>query len=286
MTTFILPFEKMHGLGNDFIMLEKRHLPNGVDGHALARLLCDRNFAIGADGLILVDFASSRDADFSWDYYNKDGSEAEMCGNGMRCFAKYVFEKGFTESASFSVQTKAGIIKPSIESDGTVTVNMGTPKLSDTLTEELTIDSEIINFTYVEVGNPHAVIFLKTRDKIPDSEFFKLGPIIEKNKRFPSCTNVEFVNVINKEELICRVWERGCGPTLACGTGACAALVASSVHGYTDDKVKVHLPGGCLNIHWDKKTKNVFLNGPATFVYTGQFNLDPKSVCVMQRVDA
>ena len=286
MTTFILPFEKMHGLGNDFIMLEKRHLPNGVDEHLLAKLLCDRNFAIGADGLIVVDFASSRDADFSWDYYNKDGSEAEMCGNGMRCFAKYVFEKGFTDDSSFSVQTKAGIIKPSIEDDGTVTLNMGAPKLNDTLTEELNIASEIIDFTYVEIGNPHAVIFLKDKDGIADLEFFKLGPMIEKNKRFPNFTNVEFVNVLNKEELRCRVWERGCGPTLACGTGACASLIASSVLGYTNDKVRVYLPGGCLNVSWDKKINNVFLNGPATFVYSGQFNLDPKTVCIVQKVDA
>ena len=278
MTVYILPFEKMHGLGNDFVLLERRHLPNNINDKALTKLLCDRNLGIGADGLIIVDFATSREADFAWNYYNADSSDAEMCGNGMRCFAKYVFERGLTDELSFSVLTKAGIIKPSIESDGTVTVDMGLVKLPQKIKEEIKIDSQIFNYTYIEVGNPHCVIFLD--NDISDSDFYLIGPKIEKDKRFPDGVNVEFVRILSPDEIKCRVWERGCGPTLACGTGACAVLVAASVNHLSGDSSVVHLPGGKLNVRWDTNLNHVFLNGPATFVYTGQFNLDPKKVCV------
>ena len=266
----------MHGLGNDFVMVERRHLPNNINDKSLAKLLCDRHFGIGADGLIIVDLSPSRDADFVWDYYNADGSDSEMCGNGMRCFAKYVFERGFTDESAFSVLTKAGIIRPSIESDGTITVDMGVPRLPDRIKEEIKIDSKIFNYTYIEVGNPHCVIFL---DKdISDSDFYLFGPKIEKDKKFSNGVNVEFARVINSQEINCRVWERGCGPTLACGTGACAVLIAANVNKMSESSAVIKLPGGSLNIKWDKKSNHVFLKGPADFVYTGQFNLDPKKV--------
>ena len=276
MTIYILPFEKMHGLGNDFVMVERRHLPNNINDKALAKLLCNRNFGIGADGLIIVDLSTSRDADFMWNYYNADGSDAEMCGNGMRCFAKYVFERGFIDECNFSVLTKAGIIKPSIESDGTVTVDMGVPKLPANIREEIKIDSRIFNYTYIEVGNPHCVIFLDK--EISDSDFYLFGPKIEKDKRFPNGVNVEFVKILNNKEINCRVWERSCGPTLACGTGACAVLTAANINNLSDASAVINLPGGALNIRWDKDSKHIFLNGPATFVYTGQFNLNLKLV--------
>ena len=264
----------MHGLGNDFVMVERRHLPNNTNDKSLAKLLCDRNFGIGADGLIIVDLSSTRDADFVWNYYNADGSEAEMCGNGMRCFAKYVFERGFIDEPAFSVLTKAGIIRPSLESDGTVTVDMGVPKLPQIVKEEIKIDSKIFNYTYVEVGNPHCVIFL---DKdISDSDFYLYGPKIEKDKKFLNGINIEFARILNSKEINCRVWERGCGPTLACGTGACAVLVAANVNNLSESAAVINLPGGPLNIRWDKDSNRVFLNGPASFVYTGQFNLNPK----------
>lgn len=278
MTVYVLPFEKMHGLGNDFVMLEKRHLPNGLNEKALAKELCDRNFGIGADGLIIVDFASDRESDFVWNYINADGSDAEMCGNGMRCFAKYVFERGFIEERTFSVSTKAGIIKPTIEDDGTVTVDMGMPKLPESVKEKIVIDGQEINFTYIETGNPHCVIFLP--DDVGENFFKSFGPKIEKHSRFLKGTNVEFVHVLSDKEINCRVWERGCGPTLACGTGACATLVAASINKLSGISAKVNLPGGPLNVFWDKdKTGSVFLNGPATFVYTGSYNLNPKLVC-------
>lgn len=265
----------MHGLGNDFVMVERRHLPNNINDKSLAKLLCDRHFGIGADGLIIVDLSSTRDADFIWNYYNSDGSDAEMCGNGMRCFAKYVFERGFTDENMFSVLTKAGIIKPLIESDGTVTVDMGLVKLPEKIKEEIKIDSRVFNYTYIEVGNPHCVIFL---DKdISDSDFCLYGSKIEKDKKFPNAVNVEFVRVLNSKEINCRVWERGCGPTLACGTGACAVLVAANIHDLSDSSAIINLPSGSLNVKWDKNSNHVFLNGSANFVYTGQFNLDLKT---------
>lgn len=274
MTVYVLPFEKMHGLGNDFIVLERKHLPKAIDESFLAKLICDRHFGIGADGIIIVDFPANHETDFAWSYYNSDGSEAQMCGNGMRCFAKYVFERGFIDEVSFSVLTKAGIIKPSIEGDGTVTVNMGTPKISNNPNQEILVGSQRIKFTYIEIGNPHCVIFTKKDNEISDPDFLNLGPKIEKHSYFPKGVNVEFVNVINKNEIKVRVWERGCGPTMACGTGACASLVAANINNLSDDSASVYLPGGCLKVKWDKNLNNVFLNGPATFVYTGQFNLD------------
>ena len=277
MTTYVLPFEKMHGLGNDFVMVERRHLPNNINDKLLAKLLCDRHFGIGADGLIITDFATSREADFKWDYYNADGSEAEMCGNGMRCFAKYVFERGLTDNHTFSVLTKAGIIKPSIESDGSITVDMGIPKPPKDIKEEIKIGDKSFNYTYIEVGNPHCVIF---SDKdISDSDFYLYGPKIERNKKFPKGVNVEFSRILNNKEINCRVWERGCGPTLACGTGACAVLAAANINSLAEASAVVNLPGGALNIRWDKNSNHIFLNGPAAFVYTGQFNLSPKLVC-------
>lgn len=277
MTAYILPFEKMHGLGNDFIMLERRHLPNDTDDKVLAKLLCDRHFGIGADGIIIVDFPNSKDTDFIWDYYNSDGSEAEMCGNGMRCFAKYVFERGFTDESSFTVLTKAGIIKPTIESDGSVTVNMGMPKLPVNLKDEIIIETNKVIYTYIEVGNPHCVIFME--HDINDKDFNFLGPRIEKHSQFLNGVNVEFANVINKNEIRVKVWERGSGPTLACGTGACAVLLAANINNLANAEAKIRLPGGLLNVRWDKTVNNVFINGPATFLYTGQFTLDPALVC-------
>lgn len=277
MTIYVLPFEKMHGLGNDFVILERRHLPNAIDDVELAKFLCNRHFGVGADGTIIIDFGANKDTDFHWNYYNSDGSEAEMCGNGMRCFAKYVYERGFTEDRTFSVLTKAGIIKPTIEDDGTVTVNMGIPTLPNKIKEELLVDGNKISYTYIEIGNPHCVIF--TDQYVNELDFLNLGPKIEKHNKFPQGINVGFANIINKQEIKLRVWERGSGATLACGTGACACLIAASINNLSSDEVTIYLPGGPLNIKWDKNKNNVFLNGPAAFLYTGQLNLDLKLVC-------
>lgn len=273
MSLFVIPFEKMHGIGNDFIILERRNLPNNINDKLLAELICDRHFGVGADGIIIMDFPPAKEADFLWSYYNSDGSEAQMCGNGMRCFAKYVYERGFTDDVSLTVLTKAGIINPVIQADGTVTVNMGVPKIPNNFKDEIVIDSRRFIYTYVEIGNPHCVIFMD--NEISELDFQYFGPKIERHSKFPERINVEFVYVLNNSEIKCRVWERGAGSTLACGTGACAALVAASINKYSNDKATIHLPGGCLTVSWDKTSNNVFLNGPASFIYTGQFTLDP-----------
>ncbi len=278
MTVYILSFEKMHGLGNDFIMLERRFLPNGVDEKKLAIQLCDRNFGIGADGIIIVDLSPSRDADFVWEYINSDGSYAEMCGNGMRCFAKYVFEKGFTDERTFKVLTRAGLIVPTIEIDGTVTVDIGIPLLPKTIKETIKAGDKDFTYTYIETGNPHCVIFFD--EDIDPLIFNTYGPILEKHSNFPKGVNVEFAYVKNRNEINCKVWERGCGPTLACGTGACATVIASNLNGLTDEKASINLPGGRLDITWNKDTNHVFLNGPADFVFIGNYNLDPATVCM------
>ena len=277
MTIYVLPFEKMHGIGNDFILLERRHLPNGVQDKELAKYICNRNFSVGADGIIIVDLSATKDADFKWDYYNSDGSEAEMCGNGMRCFAKYVYERGFIDSPTFSVQTKSGIITPTLEEDGTVTINMGFPKLPSKKEEVIKVNSKEMTYTYIEIGNPHC-IFISDKE-VSDGDFNNIGPLVERHQQFPKGVNVEFAFVENKNKIKLRVWERGAGPTLACGTGACATVVAANIRGLCDDKVEVSLPGGVLNVMWDKSKGNIFLNGAATFVYTGQLNLDLKLVC-------
>ena len=277
MTVYILPFEKMHGTGNDFVLLERRNLPSGVDDKALAKLICSRKYSVGADGIIIIDFSPVKDVDFKWNYYNSDGSEAEMCGNGMRCFAKYVYERGFTDSNSFSVLTKAGIIIPTHEEDGTITVIMGKLRLVGPVLQKLSVNSKEIEYTFVEVGNPHFVCI--NDNEIGDELFFNLGPKIEKHKIFPSGINAEFVKIVNRSEIKVRVWERGVGPTLACGTGACASVVGANTRGLCNRTVKVHLPGGVLNIRWDERSENIYLNGTATFVYIGQLNLDPKLVC-------
>lgn len=277
MTEYILPFEKMHGLGNDFVFVERRNLPNGADEVDLAKILCSRNFGVGGDGLIVVDLSPTAEADFAWNYINGDGSDAEMCGNGMRCFAKYVFERGFTDETKFKVLTKAGIITPEINEDASITVDIGKATLPKNIKEEMDINGKKIDYTYIEVGNPHCVMFL---DKDVSNEvFYQLGPIIEKHSNFPNGVNVEFAKVVSDSEINLKVWERGCGPTLACGTGACATLVAANLNNLAGEKALINLPGGTLKIKWDKVAGNVFLTGPATFVYAGQYNLNPKLVC-------
>lgn len=281
MTVYLLPFEKMHGLGNDFVFVERRHLPRDVDDVALAKILCDRHFGVGADGLIVVDFSDTEESDFMWDYYNSDGSIAEMCGNGMRCFAKYVFERGLTEEPTFKVETKAGIIVPTIRNDGNITVNMGTPLLPEIIKENIAVDDIKFDFTYIEIGNPHCVIF--TDKLIDDKSFYKYGPLIEKHKIFPKGVNVEFAYIQARDYINLKVWERGCGPTLACGTGACATLVAASLNNLTDSLSTLKLPGGQLFVEWDKNKNIVLKTGPADFVFAGQFNLNP-SLVIKQKI--
>lgn len=287
---------KMQGLGNDFVILDySEYEKTGMSMSDLAIKLCDRNFGIGADGMIIpnlkpeAQFYHNTDRafvpDIGWYFYNSDGSTAQMCGNGMRCFAKYVKDKKLVHSNQFSVGTLAGIIVPEIQDDGTVKVNMSKPilvpeKIPFLGEYNLNYDLKIINKTFkinaVSMGNPHCVIFIDE-----DVDLFDLaknyGPEIENHSLFPEKTNVEFARIISKNEMDLCVYERGCGITLACGTGACASVVAGILNNLTEKKVKVNLFGGSLTIQWQGSAGNlehdVFLSGPAEYTFFAEYIL-------------
>jgi diaminopimelate epimerase len=240
---------KMEGLGNDFVILDAPVA--GVPMDELAKKLCDRHFGVGADGLIIPKPGET----LGWYFYNSDGSTAQMCGNGMRCFARYVYDKGLVKKKSFSVETAAGIIKPEILDDNTVRVNMGKPVLQD----ETTING--FDVFPVSMGNPHCVIFTDGDTLEMVKEY---GPGLESHPYFPEKTNVEFVKVLSRTEIEMCVYERGCGITLACGTGACASVAAGVSKGLTDKKVRVNLLGGGVDVEWDR---DIFLTGPANYVF-------------------
>jgi len=270
---------KMQGLGNDFVVVdypeyEKANMPMAE----LAIKLCDRNFGVGADGMIIPNL-NQKNADIGWYFYNSDGTTAQMCGNGIRCFAKYVKEKNLVNSNKFSVETLAGIIVPEILDDGTVKVNMSKPILKpenipfkgeENLNYPLTVEDKTFSLNAVSMGNPHCVIFVKD-----DCDLLELaktyGPKIETHPLFPEKTNVEFIKIISKTEMDLRVFERGCGITLACGTGACASVVAAILNNLTESKVKVNLLGGSLTIEWQGSLANtnvdVYMTGPADYVF-------------------
>jgi len=276
-------FIKMHGLGNDFILIDCLSKPLGDSSFLsyLAKKLCDRNFGIGADGLILI--LPSSKAELKMRIFNSDGTEAQMCGNGIRCFAKYAYKNKLISKIKFTVETLAGIITPELifkdkEISG-VKVDMGIPKLKrreipmegeDTPTvvdETLKIDSKyIFKITCVSMGNPHCIIFVNDVQSIPVDE---IGPKIENHPLFPEKSNVEFIQVLNKQEINFRVWERGVGETLACGTGASAALVASVLNKKSEHQAIIHLTGGDLDIEWIENG-SVYMTGPAELVFRGE----------------
>ncbi len=276
----MIKFTKMNGLGNDFVILDfEEYKKTKMPSDELAKKLCNRNFSIGADGLIIVN-PDTENADISWFFYNSDGSVAQMCGNGMRCFARYVFDKKLVDKKEFSVERKAGIIVPKIISDTEVRVNMGKPILSP---EKIPCKAEKnLNIPYsaedkkfllnaVSMGNPHCIIFVEKDSK---KLALKYGSKIEKDSLFPEKTNVEFVEILSKDEIVINVWERGCGITLACGTGACATVVAGILNGYLNNKVKANLPGGALQIEWNgtpaNTEHNVYMTGRADYSFVGE----------------
>ncbi len=281
-----LEFVKMEGLGNDFIILDDRDGKIGQHENypALAKRLCSRHFGIGADGIILI--LESTDHDIKFRIYNSDGSQAQMCGNGMRCFAKYLYENKILIQKSMKVDTKAETVIPEVISDEkglvqSVRVDMGEPILfcrdipfesqkEKAIEECLIVGNKEYRITVVSMGNPHAVIFVDDVEKVDIKE---IGRSIEIHERFPEKTNVEFIEVVNSRELKMKVWERGSGITLACGTGACASLVAAHLTGRTSAKAIIHLDGGDLDIHWDKETNHIFKTGPATLVFEGSIRI-------------
>jgi diaminopimelate epimerase len=274
-TSYMLPFEKMHGLGNDFVVINNLHLPEDSNAEFesdLALKICNRHLGIGADGLIIIDNPKeSQEACKSWRFYNSDGSIAEMCGNGIRCAAKYIYEHGLSfEETKFSIETLIGDISISLEKDEMVKVNMGRPR-EIIENQELTINNFHYPYTFVSMGNPHAVSFWKE-----DLNSVKCyGPDIEIHPNFPKKTNVEFAKIIGENLIELIVWERGCGFTNACGTGACATAVASILKGYNkqDQDIVIKLPGGPLIIRWDSVTESIFMTGEAKLVFMGYYNL-------------
>jgi diaminopimelate epimerase len=278
-----IQFSKMEGLGNDFIVMDDRNglIEAGMPYPQLSVTLCDRHFGIGADGIILV--KPSKDHDIRFVIYNSDGSRADMCGNGMRCFARYLYEKKILDRKQVRVQTDAGTVVPEVVVDesGRVTVvqvDMGPPVLTckdipfvsdtDTAVEE-PIDmgeGRMATVTAVGMGNPHAVVFVDDLSKVDVSG---QGRTIEIHPRFPAKTNVEFIQVMDAQTLKMKVWERGAGMTLACGTGACAALTAAHVTGRTGRHATVILDGGELSIFWDPSNNHLFKAGPARRVFEG-----------------
>lgn len=279
-------FTKLHGLGNDYIYIDAISQDlSAYDLPALSRVLSDRNFGIGGDGIILV--SPSEIADFAMRIYNSDGSEAEMCGNGMRAFAKFVYEHGLTERTSLEVETYAGIIKPVLTvEDGKVTlirVDMGEPRLARSeipmvgepadqpvIAEPLQVNGHDLKITCVSMGNPHCVVFVDDADSFPVRE---LGPVIECHPLFPRKTNVEFASIDDRRNIQMRVWERGAGVTLACGTGASATVVAAVLNDLADRTARVSLLGGDLFIEW-AEDNHVFLTGPADEAFSGEVHPD------------
>lgn len=280
-----MKFTKMHGAGNDYVYVNcfEEQLPEDVRDLAVA--VSDRHFGIGGDGLILI--RPSESADARMQMLNADGSTAEMCGNGIRCVAKYVYDHGIAKKETMQIETGAGVlaVRLSVGKDDlvdSVTVNMGQPELEADLIpttvqpkgrvvdQEIKVDGQVLCVTCVSMGNPHCVIFVP---EATDDLVLGLGPKIETDERFPKRVNVEFVEVISPTEVRQRTWERGSGETWACGTGASAVCVAGVLTGKTENRILNHLRGGDLSLHWDEATNNVHMTGGAVEVFTGEWDL-------------
>lgn len=277
-----MKFTKMQGLGNDYVYVNcfKETIENPPE---MAKKVSNRNFGIGSDGLIMIN--PSDVADFEMEMYNADGSRSEMCGNGIRCVGKYVYDYGLTEKEHISVETLAGIkyLDLTVE-DGKVKlvkVDMGSPELvpenipivadgNRVIDEPINVNGTEYRMTGVSMGNPHAVVYV---EDVKGLDIEKIGPAFENHERFPNRVNTEFVKVLDRNTVEMRVWERGSGETMACGTGACAVAVACILNGLTEDKVTVKLLGGDLQIEWDKEADKVYMTGPAEVSFDGEINL-------------
>lgn len=277
-----MKFTKMHGIGNDYVYVNcfEESVKNPAE---VSKFVSDRHFGIGSDGLILI--SPSAIADFRMNIYNADGSQAEMCGNGIRCVAKYVYDYGLTDKTEISVETLAGIkyLRLQVENGkvASVEVNMGAPILepkeipvaveeSPVVNVPVEVKGKIYHMTCVSMGNPHAIIFM---DNVKDLDIEAIGPYFENHTVFPKRTNTEFVEVLDRNTVNMRVWERGSDETLACGTGACATTVACILNDKTENEVTVHLLGGDLKIRWDREANQVYMTGPATVVFDGEITL-------------
>jgi len=274
-----LKFTKMHGAGNDFVVIDGIRQLLSLTPEKL-RLIADRHFGIGCDQILLVEDSQRHDADFRYRIFNADGGEVEQCGNGARCFVRFVHEKKLTSKKEIVVETKSGLISPKLEDDGRVTVNMGAPVFesaripfvsdSDEITQTLDVEGLAVQISAVSMGNPHAVQVVTDVDAAP---VLQQGPLIENHTRFPKRVNAGFMQVLDRAHIKLRVYERGAGETLSCGTGACAAVVTGIRRGLLDDTVHVATRGGALTITWYGGTNPVLMTGPAITVFEGEINL-------------
>ncbi len=281
----MIKFTKMHGLGNDYVYIDCTSKSGQTieNESELAKFISDRHFGVGSDGLILI--CDSNVADFKMRMFNYDGSEAEMCGNGIRCVGKFVYDKGLTQKEEITVETLAGIKKLQFNVEkqkvSTVKVDMGEPILEPDKIPVISKEETVKNlklkvldrefkFTCVSMGNPHAITIV---DNVKKFDIEKYGPILECDKHFPKRSNIEFIELVNRNAIKMRVWERGAGETLACGTGACASAVACNLNNYTEKKVTVELLGGNLNIEWDDNN-HIYMTGPAVTVFEGNIEIN------------
>ena len=281
-----IEFTKMQGCGNDYVYIDGGRFVLPMDRKPeIVRLLSNRNFGVGSDGVIFINPVVDGSADFEMEMWNADGTRSEMCGNGMRCVGKYVYDKGLTDKERVAV-VSAGQVKYldyTIEAGKVVRVkvNMGQPVLEaakvpvvseneQVIDEEIIVEDNAYHMTCVSMGNPHAVVFM---DHVADLDIEEIGPHFENHARFPRRTNTEFVRVIDRQTVEMRVWERGTGETLACGTGACATAVAAILNGHTDNQVTVKLLGGDLLIEWDREANLVYMTGPAVIVFEGMIEV-------------
>ena len=279
-----MKFTKMQGCGNDYVYVDGSKEKIDLDKKpGIVRRLSDRHFGIGGDGVIFINPAA--DADFEMEMYNADGTRSEMCGNGIRCVAKYVYDKGLTDKEELCIVSagKKKYITLTIENGKAVMVrvNMGAPELcaekvpvkserEQVVDEPITVNGKAYRMTCVSMGNPHAVVFMEDVDNL---EIEKIGPFFENHEVFPNRTNTEFVRIIDRNTVQMRVWERGTGETLACGTGTCATVVACVLNGLTEDKVTVKVLGGEIFVHWDREENVVYMTGPATHVFDGEVEI-------------
>jgi diaminopimelate epimerase len=274
-----LRFTKMQGLGNDFVVIDATASPLALTPQQVRRL-ADRRFGVGCDQVLVVGPAPAPDVEFEYRIFNADGGEVEQCGNGARCFARFVRDKGLTRSTRIPVLTRAGRIVLEVHEDGQVTVDMGVPRLEPEALpmraegpgprHRLTVDGREIELTALSMGNPHAVIEVEDLERAPVTT---LGPALERHRQFPRGVNVGFMAIHGRDRIGLRVWERGVGETLACGTGACAAVVAGRLAARLDRRVTVELPGGRLHIDWEGPGRPVRMTGPAETVFEGEIVL-------------
>jgi len=275
----LIRFTKMHGLGNDFMVIDLITQRARIDSE-LVRKLGDRHFGIGFDQLLIVETPTNPEMDFRYRIFNADGSEVENCGNGARCFARFVTENRLTGKTQIAVETAKGPLHLTLEGKDQVRVDMGQPVLKpaaipfqadiEARSYPIAVHTELLEISAVSMGNPHGVLVVDNVDSAPVAT---LGPELEQHPRFPARANIGFMQVLSRSEIRLRVYERGAGETLACGTGACAAVVAGQLRGLLDKDVTVHLPGGSTQIHWNGPGSSVIMTGPATTVYEGQIHI-------------